>query len=97
MKNNTPYKFTMGNKNETKGSHTPGPWKAEGWEDSIVNDSNGNTLAAMPGACYGRDVMRSTAALIASAPDLLKENKELKARIEELEIEIKVLQQFDER
>lgn len=33
----------------------------------------------------------------ASAPALLKENQELKARIEELEIEIKVLQQFDER
>ena len=51
--------------------HTPGPWKAEGWESVVVNDTNGNTLVLMPGASYGLAAVKANARLIAAAPDLL--------------------------
>lgn len=54
-----------------KTTHTPGPWKAEGWESVVVNDANGNTLVLMPGASYGLAAVKANAALIAAAPDLL--------------------------
>lgn len=53
--------------------HTPGPWKAEGWKETVVNDSRGTTIALHPGDSreYGLAEVQANARLIAAAPDLL--------------------------
>ena len=69
--------------------HTPGPWVAawygdvDEWQDGIglgiVAVSNG-------GICemQNRPEVKANAALIAAAPDLLAENKRLRAALEEV-------------
>ncbi len=56
---------------ETK--YAPTPWRAEGFEDLIVNDANNITIAVAPGM-NGNNLSESkaTAHLIAAAPDLLE-------------------------
>jgi hypothetical protein len=52
--------------------HTPGPWKAEGWEDLVVNSADGCTMTlAAGGKGAGLAELKANARLIASAPDLL--------------------------
>jgi hypothetical protein len=52
--------------------HTPGPWKAQGWNDLVVNSANGDTILACPGSSSGGiDEMQANARLIAAAPELL--------------------------
>lgn len=52
--------------------HTPGPWRAEGWEGVVVNAADGSTLVLCPN---GKDStlaeIKANAKLIAAAPDLL--------------------------
>lgn len=53
--------------------HTPGPWKAEGWENLVVNCAEGYTLTLAAGrkdSSLGE--LKANARLIAAAPDLLK-------------------------
>lgn len=57
-------------KTDTK--HTPGPWKAEGWESLVVNCAEGYTLTLAAGReGAGLEELKANAALIAAAPDLL--------------------------
>ncbi|MDB5241412.1 MAG: hypothetical protein JWP57_2037 [Spirosoma sp.] len=67
-------KYLEGHPRQYRFGHRPGPWVAEGWENVIVNDSKGNTLALSPGG--GEDVplseVKANASLIAAAPDLLE-------------------------
>jgi hypothetical protein len=52
--------------------HTPGPWKAEGWENLVVNSADGYTMtlaAGGKGAVLAE--LKANARLIAAAPDLL--------------------------
>lgn len=53
-------------------SHTPGPWKTEGWKGLIVNSKVG-TIVAMPGASNRAPLEehQANARLIAAAPELL--------------------------
>ena len=52
--------------------HTPGPWKAEGWENLVVNCAEGYTLTLAAGRKDSSlSELKSNARLIASAPDLL--------------------------
>ena len=60
----------------------PGPWRAEGWENLVVNDANGNTIALMPGANYGLKTAKATAALMSAAFDLLIQLEGLVGQIE---------------
>lgn len=57
---------------ETK--HSPGPWRAEGWKETVVNDANGNTLALCPGdiRIEGIEVIQANARLIAAAPSMYR-------------------------
>jgi hypothetical protein len=60
--------------------HTPGPWRAEGYKDLIVNGSDGVTLACCPGDTRkegGIDEAIANARLIAASPDLLESCAEL--------------------
>lgn len=58
-----------------------GPWRAEGWENLIVNDKNGFTIVCAPG--YGDLTdMKQTAKLISAAPELLEALVELVERAE---------------
>ena len=52
-------------------THTPGPWRAEGWESTIVNDADGNTLCLMPSSDGTLASAKANARLIAAAPDML--------------------------
>ena len=53
-------------------THTPGPWKAEGWENLVVNCAEGYTLTLAAGRKDSSlSELKSNARLIASAPDLL--------------------------
>jgi hypothetical protein len=45
------------------------PYKAEGWENIVVIDADGNTWCACPGATLAE--AKANAALIASAPKML--------------------------
>ena len=45
------------------------PYRAEGWENIIVNDADGNTLVACAGSTI--EEAKANAALFAAAPDLL--------------------------
>ena len=52
--------------------HTPGPWKAEGWENLVVNCAEGYTLTLAAGRKgAGLEELQANARLIASAPELL--------------------------
>lgn len=66
--------------------HTPGPWIATGWKNTVVNAPNGATLCLCPSDEPNCPIERiqANAALIARAPDLLAENAALKARCEAL-------------
>lgn len=57
---------------ETK--YTPGPWRAEGWENLVVNAATGDTIIAMPGGTHGATLgeLKANARLIAAAPALLE-------------------------
>jgi hypothetical protein len=50
--------------------HTPGPWRAEGWSDLIVNSEEGYTIVACPGGGPNCTLEESqaNARLIAAAP-----------------------------
>lgn len=50
--------------------HTPGPWKATGYKQLVVNGSDGVTLAMHPGT-GSLETVQANARLIAAAPDLL--------------------------
>ena len=52
-------------------SISPAPWRTEGYKNLIVNDANGNTIAAYPG-CGGVEAGQANARLIAAAPRLLE-------------------------
>ena len=45
------------------------PYKAEGWENIVVNNADGNTLCLFPGGTL--EEAKANAALFAAAPDLL--------------------------
>jgi hypothetical protein len=34
-------------------THTPTPWKAEGWKNTVVNGADGSTIVAAPGTSTG--------------------------------------------
>lgn len=52
--------------------HTHGPWKAEGWENLVVNCAEGYTLTLAAGRKgAGLEELKANARLIAAAPDLL--------------------------
>jgi hypothetical protein len=53
--------------------HTPGPWKAEGRNNLVVNSRDGNTIIIEPGGSeYAKlEELQANARLIAAAPDLL--------------------------
>lgn len=51
--------------------HTPGPWIATGYKSTVVNDSQGNTLAIHPSHDGSVETAQANARLIAAAPDLL--------------------------
>lgn len=53
--------------------HTPGPWTAEGWNNTTVNAADGSTITAAPGGVRGAKIseIQANARLIAAAPDLL--------------------------
>jgi hypothetical protein len=56
-----------------KATYTPGPWRAEGWKNVVVNLPTGETIALCPGPKYAPlEVFQANAALIAAAPDLLE-------------------------
>lgn len=55
-----------------KSKHTPGPWRAEGWNGVVVNDSIGNTLAVFPSGDGQVETAKANAKLIAAAPVLLE-------------------------
>ena len=44
------------------------PYRAEGWENIVVNDADGNTLVACAGATL--EEAKANAALFAAAPDM---------------------------
>lgn len=50
----------------------PAPWIATGWNDTIVNDADGNTITIMPSAHLGLETVRNTARLMAAAPELFR-------------------------
>lgn len=60
-------------------AHTPGPWRAEGWEGVTVNAADGCTILACPGASQGATLAetKANARLIAAAPDLLAALEEI--------------------
>jgi hypothetical protein len=64
-------------------THTQGPWKAEGWENLVVNSADGHTMTLAAGgkdACL--DELRANARLIAAAPDMLSELHALRVQLE---------------
>ncbi len=64
-------------------THTPGPWIATGFKNTIVNDSNGNTLALHPSHDGSVGNAIANARLIAAAPDLLAACELLLGRLDE--------------
>lgn len=50
----------------------PAPYAATGWNDTIINDADGNTICAMPAAHLGLEAVRSTARMMAAAPELFR-------------------------
>lgn len=47
------------------------PLKATGWENTLVNDSEGNTILLMPNGHKGLEATQEATALFAAAPDML--------------------------
>jgi hypothetical protein len=47
------------------------PLIATGWEKTLVNDSEGNTILLMPNAHKGLDAVKEATALFAAAPEML--------------------------
>ena len=47
------------------------PLKATGWNETLVNDSEGNTIILMPNGHKGLEAAKEATALFAAAPDLL--------------------------
>jgi hypothetical protein len=58
----------------TTTQHTPGPWKAEGWNNLVVNSRDGDTIIIEPGGSkYAKlEELQANALLIAAAPELLE-------------------------
>ncbi len=52
---------------EPKLNYAIGPYRAEGWEGLVVNDSHGNTLALAPAAHLGLAPAKATARLFAAS------------------------------
>ena len=53
------------------------PYRAEGWENTVVNDADGNTLCLFPGGTL--EEAKANAVLFAAAPELLTAAQELLA------------------
>jgi hypothetical protein len=65
-------------------NYTPGPWRAEGWKNTIVNLPDGTTIAAAPGPEYAPlEVLQANASLIAAAPDLLEALEKITTAMED--------------
>jgi hypothetical protein len=47
------------------------PLTATGWENTLVNDSEGNTILLMPNGHKGLEATQEATALFAAAPDML--------------------------
>jgi hypothetical protein len=58
----------------TTTQHTPGPWRAEGWNNLVVNSYTGDTIIIQPGGSeYAKlEELQANARLIAAAPELLE-------------------------
>ena len=56
---------------KTEHGHTPAPWVATGYKNTVVNDANGNTLALYPAHDSTTETAQANAKLIAAAPELL--------------------------
>jgi hypothetical protein len=68
-----------------KATYTPGPWRAEGWKNVVVNLPTGETIALCPGPKYAPlGVFQANAALIAAAPDLLEALEKLADMVPEI-------------
>lgn len=68
-----------------KATYTPGPWRAEGWKNVVVNLPTGETIALCPGPKYAPlGVFQANAALIAAAPDLLEALEKLVGMVPEI-------------
>ena len=72
--------------------HTPGPWVADIGKTYIAVHSADlmHTIYIDTEAQYRRDVKAANAALIARAPDLLAQNKRLRAALENLAYRLEV-------
>ena len=57
---------------KTQTKHTPGPWKAEGWNEIVDNTAEGYTLALAPSGSKASSLeeIRANALLIAAAPEM---------------------------
>jgi hypothetical protein len=47
------------------------PLRATGWEKTLVNDSQGNTILLMPNGHKGLEAVKEATALFAAAPEML--------------------------
>jgi len=47
------------------------PLRATGWERTLVNDSEGNTVLLMPNGHKGLEAVKEATALFAAAPEML--------------------------
>ena len=47
------------------------PLRATGWEKTLVNDSEGNTILLMPNGHKGLEAVKEATALFAAAPEML--------------------------
>jgi hypothetical protein len=47
------------------------PLRAMGWERTLVNDSEGNTILLMPNGHKGLEAVKEATALFAAAPEML--------------------------
>jgi hypothetical protein len=47
------------------------PLGASGWEKTLVNDSEGNTILLMPNGHKGLEAVKEATALFAAAPEML--------------------------
>jgi type II secretory pathway component GspD/PulD (secretin) len=64
-----------------KVSHTPGPWKYNGYTD--VYHSRGGTICEMPKGYEHSPEHRANAILIAAAPDMLKALENIISKFDE--------------
>ena len=63
--------------------HSPAPWRAEGYRQTVVNDRDGNTLALYPAHDRTAETAQANARLIAAAPELLAITELLADSLEE--------------